>query len=52
MDSLLGNVPFAFVCRHLAAVFSILQDNGLVDNTYIEFLGHRLNSAGISPLLS
>jgi hypothetical protein len=47
MDSLLGNLPFAFVylddilvastsaaehCQHLAAVCSLLQDNDLVVN--------------------
>ncbi len=75
MDSLLGNLPFAFVYlvdilvaspsaadhrRHLAAVFSLLQDNGLVVNadkctfglSSMEFLGHSIGPSGIKPLPS
>jgi hypothetical protein len=75
MDSLLGRLPFAFVYlddilvaspsaaehqRHLAAVLSVLQDNGLVVNAEkckfgqpsMEFLGHSIGPAGIRPLPS
>jgi hypothetical protein len=75
MDSLLGNLPFAFVYlddilvaspsaadhrQHLAAVFSLLQDNGLVVNadkctfglSSMEFLGHSIGPSGIKPLPS
>jgi hypothetical protein len=75
MDSVLGSLPFAFVYlddilvaspdpsshrRHLEAVFTVLQSNGLVVNpekslfgsTEEEFLGHRLTAGGISPLPS
>ncbi len=75
MDSVLGTLPFAFVYlddilvaspdpsshrRHLEAVFSVLQSNGLVVNpdkclfscTEVDFLGHRLTARGISPLPS
>ncbi len=76
MDSLLGTLSFAFIylddiliasqllrCRApsaLAAVFSLLQENGLVVNagkclfgcTSVELLGHRLSQSGISPLPS
>jgi hypothetical protein len=75
MDSLLGSLPFAFVYlddilvasssatehqRHLSAVFSLLQDNGLVVNadkcmfvlSSMEFLGHYIGPNGIKPLPS
>jgi hypothetical protein len=75
MDSVLGSLPFAFVYlddilvaspdpsshrRHLEAVFTMLQKNGLVVNpdkclfgsTEVEFLGHHLTAGGISPLPS
>ncbi len=75
MDSILGSLPFAFVYlddilvastdeaahwRHLEAVFSSLQQNGLVINPdkcllackSIDFLGHRLSASGIAPLPS
>jgi hypothetical protein len=75
MDSLLGNLPFAFVYlddilvaspsaakhrRHLAVVFSLLQDNGLIVNvdkctfgvSSMEFLGHSIGPSGIKPLPS
>jgi cleavage and polyadenylation specificity factor subunit 1 len=75
MDSILGSLPFAFVYlddilvastdeaahwRHLEAVFSALQQNGLVINPdkcllackSIYFLGHRLSASGIAPLPS
>jgi hypothetical protein len=75
MDSLLGNLPFAFVYlddilvtststtkhrRHLATMFSRLQDNGLVVNadkctfglSSMEFLGHSIGPSGIKPLPS
>jgi cleavage and polyadenylation specificity factor subunit 1 len=75
MDSLLGNLPFAFVYldnilvaspsaaehqHHLAAVLSVLQDNGLVVNAEkctfcqpsMEFLGHSIGPSGIRPLPS
>jgi hypothetical protein len=75
MDSMLGSLLFAFVYlddilvaspdpsshrRHLEAVFTVLQGNGLVVNpdkclfgcTEVEFLGHRLTAGGISPLPS
>jgi hypothetical protein len=46
--------------RHLEAVFTILQSNGLVvygdkclfGRSEVEFLGHRLTAKGISPLPS
>jgi hypothetical protein len=73
MDSILGSLPFAFVYlddiliassdeaahwRHLEAVFSALQQNGLVINPdkclfackSVDFLGHRLSASGIGPL--
>jgi hypothetical protein len=72
MDSLLGNLPFAFMYlddilvaspsaaehrRHLAVVFSLLQDSGLIVNvdkcmfgvSSIEFLGHSIGPSGIKP---
>jgi hypothetical protein len=75
MDTVLGGLPFAFVYLddilvaspdekshwyHLQAVFSVLQQNGLVINpekcllacSTVDFLGHRLSSAGIGPLPS
>jgi cleavage and polyadenylation specificity factor subunit 1 len=75
MDSILGSLPFAFVYlddilvastdeaahwRHSEAVFSALQQNGLVINPdkcllackSIDFLGHRLSASGIAPLPS
>jgi hypothetical protein len=73
MDSILSTLPFAFVYlddilivstdkaahwRHLEAVFSALQQNGLVINpdkcllacNSVDFLGHRLSASGIGPL--
>jgi transposase InsO family protein len=73
MDSILGGLPFAFVYlddilkassdeaahwRHLEAVFSALQQNGLVINPdkcllackSVDFLGHHLSASGIGPL--
>jgi hypothetical protein len=75
MNWLLGSLPFAFMYldniliasssaaehrRHLAAVFSLLQDNGLVVNadkctfglSSIKFLGHSIGPTGIRPLPS
>ncbi len=75
MDSVLGGLPFAFVYlddilvastdeeshrRHLQAVFSVLQQNGLIINpekcllacSTVDFLGHRLSASGIGPLPS
>jgi hypothetical protein len=75
MDLILGSLPFAFVYlddilvastdeaahwRHLEAVFSALQQNGLVINPdkcllackSVDFLGHRLSASGIGPLPS
>jgi hypothetical protein len=75
MDSILGSLPFAFVYLddilvastdevahwwHLEAVFSALQQNGLVINPdkcllackSVDFLRHRLSASGIGPLPS
>jgi hypothetical protein len=75
MDSVLGGLPFAFVYlddiliaspdpvshrRHLEAVFTVLQSNGLIVNAdkclfgcpEVDFLSHRLTAGGISPLPS
>jgi hypothetical protein len=75
MYSLLGSLPFAFVYlndilvasssaaeqwRHLAAVFSLLQNNGLVVKAdkctfglpSMTFLGHSIGPSGIRPLPS
>jgi hypothetical protein len=70
MDTVLGSLPFAFVYLddilvaspdekshwlHLQAVFSVLQQNGLIVNpekcllacSTVDFLGHRLSSSSI-----
>jgi hypothetical protein len=75
MDSILGGFPFAFIYlddiliasldeaahrRYLVAVFSALQQNGLVINPdkcllalkSVDFLGHRFSASGIGPLPS
>jgi hypothetical protein len=75
MDTVLGGLPFAFVYLddilvastdeethrlHLQAVFSVLQQNGLIVNpekcllacSTVDFLGHRLSASGIGPLPS
>jgi cleavage and polyadenylation specificity factor subunit 1 len=75
MDTVLGGLPFAFVYLddilvastdeethrlHLQAVFSVLQQNGLIVNPEkcllacgtVDFLGHRLSASGIGPLPS
>ena len=73
MDSILGDIPYCFVyiddllvfskspeehLEHLANVFSLLEQNGLVVNRTkcvlgvesLEFLGYKVDANGVSPL--